>query len=319
MKAPDIPDNEASRLSTLQSLDVLDTAPEERFDRVTRMAKRLFQVPIALVSIVDQNRQWFKSCIGLDVSETPRDISFCGHTILGDNTFYIEDATKDERFADNPLVAGPPHIRFYAGHPLRAPSGEKMGTLCIIDSKPKKLSNDDLLALEDLAAIVDQELAAVQLATMDELTNISNRRGFNRLANNSLSFCQRQKLPATLLYFDLDAFKPINDNYGHQEGDRALLLFAEQLKGFFRESDVCARVGGDEFVVLLTNTDTLKAKNAITRFKKALSMAQQTLQLAYKLEFSYGVACCQTGQQSNIDQLIHEADQAMYQHKSAKR
>ena len=319
MKTPDLPGNEAQRLSTLQSLGVLDTAPEERFDRVTRMAKRLFQVPIALVSLVDQNRQWFKSCVGLDVRETPRDISFCGHTILDDCTFYIQDATQDERFADNPLVTGPPHIRFYAGHPLRAPNGEKMGTLCIIDSTPKHLDNDDLLALEDLAAMVEQELAALQLATMDELTDISNRRGFNMLANNSLRFCKRQTLPATLLYVDLDAFKPINDDYGHQEGDRALILFAEQLKHFFRDSDVCARIGGDEFVVLLTNTDKLQAKNAVLRFKESLSITQKTLQLAYSLEFSYGLACYQADQPINIDPLIHEADQDMYRHKKAKQ
>ncbi len=112
MRTPDIPENEDIRLKSLQSLDVLDTQPEERFDRLTRMCKRLFGVPIALVSLVDENRQWFKSCVGLSVSETPRDISFCGHAILGNEIFMIPDTANDERFADNPLVLNDPHIRF---------------------------------------------------------------------------------------------------------------------------------------------------------------------------------------------------------------
>ncbi|UGA37405.1 GAF domain-containing protein [Chromobacterium haemolyticum] len=112
MKTPDIPADEPQRLATLRALGVLDTAAEERFDRLTRMAKRLFRVPIALVSLVDENRQWLKSCVGMSTVETERDISFCGHAILGDDIFYIPDALADERFADNPLVTGAPHIRF---------------------------------------------------------------------------------------------------------------------------------------------------------------------------------------------------------------
>jgi GAF domain-containing protein len=134
MESPDIPSNEEHRLATLRSLGILDTSHEERFDRVTRMSKRLFDVPIALVSLVDESRQWFKSSAGLDTLETPRDIAFCGHAILDENIFHVPDATKDPRFADNPLVTGPPDIRFYAGRPLHAPNGDRMGTLCIIDT-----------------------------------------------------------------------------------------------------------------------------------------------------------------------------------------
>ena len=191
MKTPDIPEDEQTRLKTLKSLDVLDTIPEERFDRLTRMCKRLFDVPIALVSLVDENRQWFKSCVGLDVSETPRDISFCGHAILGNDIFTIPDAASDARFTDNPLVIDEPHIRFYAGCPLRSPNGSKLGTLCIIDRKPRTLSEEDLETLKDLAAMVERELEAVQLATIDDLTRISNRRGFMTLAQHSLNLCNR--------------------------------------------------------------------------------------------------------------------------------
>ena len=181
LKIPDLPDDESSRLTTLNALNILDTEPEERFDRLTRIAKRLFDVPIALVSLVDENRQWFKSCIGLNVRQTDRNISFCGHAILGDGIFIIPNALKDERFADNPLVIDEPHIRFYAGCPISVPDGHKMGTLCIIDRKPRQLSQEDLELLQDLANMVGQELAALQMATLDELTGIANRRGFKIL------------------------------------------------------------------------------------------------------------------------------------------
>lgn len=275
MKTPDTPEDETARLRTLRSLSILDTPEEERFDRLTRLAKRMFDVPIALVSLVDENRQWFKSHEGLNVRETSRDISFCGHTILGNKTFIITDTTKDERFADNPLVLNEPNIRFYAGCPLRYLDGSKLGTLCIIDDNPRTLSGEDLDALKDLAELVESELAAVQLATLDELTGISNRRGFITLAQNSLNICARQGISASLVFFDLNNFKPINDTFGHAEGDRALIAFAEQMKSTFRDSDVFARLGGDEFVVLLTDTSMELSEEIIKRFRQSLEIYNQ--------------------------------------------
>ncbi|MBT8242430.1 MAG: GAF domain-containing protein, partial [Nitrosopumilus sp.] len=116
------PDNEKERIKALTSLNILDTPPEEKFDRITKIAQIIFDVPIALVSLVDENRQWFKSCMGLSERETPRSMSFCAHAILNDDVMIIEDATKDERFANNPLVTGSPLIKFYAGKPLRDPN-----------------------------------------------------------------------------------------------------------------------------------------------------------------------------------------------------
>lgn len=139
MQAPAIPDYERQRLDALRRLAILDSSAEERFDRITRMARNLFEVPISLISLVDGERQWFKSRCGLDAQETPRDISFCGHAILGEEIFVVEDATRDPRFADNPLVLGDPHIRFYAGSPLHIAGGYKVGTLCLIDRQPRQL------------------------------------------------------------------------------------------------------------------------------------------------------------------------------------
>ncbi len=159
------PADEQVRLAVLRGLGILDTPAEERFDRITRLATRLYEVPIALVSLVDENRQWFKSRQGLDVAETPRDVSFCAHTILGDELLVISDAQLDERFADNPLVTGAPHIRFYAGCPLRAPDGTKLGTLCVIDHHPRSFGADDRAALQDLAELAAREIALGQVSS----------------------------------------------------------------------------------------------------------------------------------------------------------
>lgn len=158
MQAAPIPENEATRIASLRDLLILDTPPEERFDHITAFCSTAFHVPIALVSLVDVNRQWFKSCYGLDVGETSRDISFCGHAIHSDKPLVIEDATKDPRFADNPLVTGGPGIRFYAGQPLTLSDGQRVGTLCLIDRRPRRLDTDDLKMLSDLGRLVVREL-----------------------------------------------------------------------------------------------------------------------------------------------------------------
>lgn len=312
MKKPAIPQDEQVRLNMLRSLDVLDTQPDERFDRLTRMAKRMFGVPIALVSLVDENRQWFKSCIGLGVSETSRDISFCGHAILSDGVFVIPNTLEDKRFADNPLVLGDPHIRFYAGCPLIL-NGLKLGTLCIIDKQPRSFDQEDIEALQDLAAMVERELAALQLATLDELTNIANRRGFMVLAQHSLNFCARQKMAASLVFLDLDKFKPINDNFGHAEGDRALIAFATQMKNSFRDSDVFGRLGGDEFVVLLANTSKQQAEIIIGNLNSTLKKYNQDANRGYDIEFSYGIVQFNPENHSAIEELLANGDALMYE------
>ncbi|MDO8701262.1 MAG: PAS domain S-box protein [Undibacterium sp.] len=160
MQKPATPFNEIQRLEELCTLGVLDTPAEERFDRITRTAQKMFGVPIALISLIDQDRQWFKSRQGLAAAETPRDISFCGHAILGDSVFVIENADADLRFMDNPLVTDAPFVKFYAGVPLNGPNGYKLGTLCIIDHAARQFDPAAIAALKDLAAWAEAELAA---------------------------------------------------------------------------------------------------------------------------------------------------------------
>ncbi len=315
---PEIPLDETQRLATLRSLNILNTESEERFDRLTRMAKRMFNVPIALVSLVDEDHQWFKSCDGLNIIGTPRAISFCGHAILGDDVFLIPDAMEDPRFTNNPLVRGEPGIRFYAGCPLFAPNGQKLGTLCIIDTIPRMLSEEDLVLLRDLAAMVEEELAAVHLATIDELTGIANRRGFMQLGSHSLHLCARENLTATLIYFDLDGFKGINDSFGHAEGDRALQTFADQLRSVFRESDLVARLGGDEFVVLLLRRTADGTDNPIQRLTRALSECHRGNGADYRIRFSHGVVNFDADRHQDIEALLDEGDRLMYEIKREK-
>lgn len=157
MPAPK-PKNDQQRLKVLWQYDVLDTVPEEVFDDLTDLAAHICEAPIALISLIDEDRQWFKSKVGMTIEETSRDISFCAHAIASDGLFIVSDATKDKRFQQNPLVTGEPKIRFYAGAPLVTPDGHALGTLCVLDKAPRTLTTDQQQALRVLAHHVMTQL-----------------------------------------------------------------------------------------------------------------------------------------------------------------
>ncbi len=318
MKIPEIPSNEKERLVTLRSLDILDTPTEARFDSITRVAKRLFDVPIAVISLVDENRQWFKSCVGLDVKETSRDVSFCGHAILGNEAMIVSNTLEDQRFNDNPLVTGPPNIRFYAGHPIKALNGQTLGTLCIIDQKPRHFKSDDLTALKDLAMIVEREFAALALATVDELTSLPNRRSFLQLAQQSINQSQRENQAISLIFLDLDALKKINDLHGHAAGDHALITLAQHMKKTFRNADIIARLSGDEFVILLSSTTAKNAQLAISRLKDNLDLHNQTSLAGFDISFSFGLIELDYNKHQTLSDLLADADALMYEQKRNK-
>ncbi|MRW84047.1 diguanylate cyclase [Pseudoduganella sp. FT26W] len=319
MQIPEIPHNERQRLKTLHALQMLDTAPEARFDRITCIARRLFDVQIALVSLVDGERQWFKSVNGVDMKETRRDISFCGHAILQDDVLVVPDALEDPRFHDNPLVLRSPHTRFYAGCPLTMPSGHKLGTLCLMDRQPRMFSKEDRKSLRDLADIVVREMVSFNLATMDELTGVPNRRGFDHVAKQALNLCRRIGKPASMVFFDLNHFKAINDRFGHAEGDRALAIFADVLMEAVRDSDPVGRLGGDEFAALLIDAGNGVATEIIARLRLALKARASELRLPYVLQFSVGIVEYDASRYGTVAQMKDKADQEMYIDKSASR
>ena len=185
--APPHPQEEA-RLAALDTLEILDTMPEAGFDELTRLASQLCGTPIALVSLVDHYRQWFKSRVGLETPETPRDLAFCAHAILGEQLFVVEDSHNDERFHDNPLVTGGPHVRFYAGIPIKGASGLNMGTLCVIDHQPRRLTPDQEHALSVLGHQVE-----AQLLLRLRVRELERREEELRSQRDTLASVQRQK------------------------------------------------------------------------------------------------------------------------------
>ena len=255
MVAPPTPSNETRRLETLRGLKLLDTPPEERFDRVTRLAKQIFSTPIALVSLVDADRQWFKSAQGLDAPETPRNVSFCGHAILDDKIMVVNDAAKDQRFCDNPLVCNDPNIRFYAGYPLSAPDGSRVGTLCVIDRVPREISREQAQLLRELGRMVEEELVDAVLATNDPVTSLSNRNGFLMVAEHLLSMCVRTEQPATMLLVHFQNLQEIDNEVGRDAGDAASVQLAHHLLSTFRNSDLVTRLASDLYGVLLAGSD----------------------------------------------------------------
>lgn len=181
--AAPLPDNERERLEALQRYNILDTLPEAAFDRITRLASVVLKTPISLVSLVDGDRQWFKSHYGIDATETPKDMAFCAHTILQDEVMVVPNATKDRRFSGNPLVTESPDIRFYAGAPLATADGYNIGTLCVIDRKERiDVSSEDKALLADLAALVIDEL---ELRVAERKAVLANEAKSKFLANMS--------------------------------------------------------------------------------------------------------------------------------------
>ena len=281
MQIPDIPVDEARRLTALHATRLLGSAPEETFDRITRMAARLLHAPTALVSLVDKDVQWFKSRCGFEATGTARDISFCGHAILEHEPLVINDATMDPRFHDNPLVTGEPHVRFYVGVPLYSVDRMPIGTLCVIDRVPREVSSDDLDMLRDLARMVEQLIHHRQLATAaqalhshvlldtanpelsaaaeqvefllnhDQLTGLSNRQSLVRTIDEGLDEWHKQGTPPLVAAINLDKFKRLNESLGHHAGDQALVSITWSLQSVLRPGDLLARIGNDEFVVLL--------------------------------------------------------------------
>jgi diguanylate cyclase (GGDEF)-like protein len=281
MQIPDIPIDEARRLTALHATRLLGSAPEEAFDRITRMAARLLHAPTALVSLVDKDVQWFKSRCGFEASETPRDISFCGHAILDHEPLVVGDATLDPRFRDNPLVTGEPHVRFYVGVQLYSVDRLPIGTLCVLDRVPRQLDPDELDILRDLARMVEQLIHHRQLATAaqalhahvlhdaanpelsaaagqvefllnhDVLTGISNRQALVRSIGQDLPVWRTNGMPTLVASINLDKFKRLNEALGHHAGDQALVSITWSLQSVLRPGDQLARVGNDEFVVLL--------------------------------------------------------------------
>jgi len=317
MKFPGIPENEEERLKSLYLSDLLDTGADERFDRLTRIAKKVFQVPVVLISLLDRDRQWLLACEGLGTRETPRNISFCGHAILQEGPFIVNDAVNDERFHDNPLVIGEPYIRFYAGYPVHLPDGEVAGTLCLINSKPRSFNDDDIASLRDLAFIVEDEFKVIGMAMTDSLTGISNRRGFYATGEKRFRKLDKENVAFSLIFFDLDKFKPINDLWGHAEGDEVLKVFSALLYQHLGPGDITGRLGGDEFAVLIAHQ--AQADSFLHNLRNSVNEYNKESGKPYNINYSYGMLHSGNGRYQSLAEMLKESDEVMYSAKRRKK
>jgi diguanylate cyclase (GGDEF)-like protein len=280
------PYNEQSRLASLHALEVLDSAPEEQFNALVRAAAYVAGVPISLLSLVDTNRQWFKANIGLPgITETPRDAAFCAHAILQGDVMEVEDALRDPRFFDNPLVVGGPQIRFYAGAPICLDDGSCVGALCVIDRVPRKLTGEQLDVLRQLARAAAAALAGRQAiqqlretsgemhynATHDALTGLVNRSEFESRLRRVLQKAADDRSEHALLYIDIDQFKLVNDSCGHAIGDQLLQQVSKLFGAAIRARDTLARLGGDEFAIILEHCSAEQAQRVAQQICDAMA------------------------------------------------
>ncbi|MDZ7644597.1 MAG: sensor domain-containing diguanylate cyclase [Woeseiaceae bacterium] len=345
------PENESRRLAVLESYEILDTLPERDYDDIVELASRLCESPVALLSLVDGDRQWFKARKGLDDSETPREQAFCAHAICEpDSLTVVNDATADDRFRGNPLVTASPGIRFYAGAPLVSASGEALGTICVIDHKPRTLTDGQAAALRSLSRLVmsqfemrrslatmerlvlDQEGQVESLlqrevetrATVDRLRRESltdvlsglwNRRGLEQKLDGEFNLATRYQLPLSLMVIDMDYFNSYNDSFGHAEGDRALAILGKILKRTKRNYDVAARFGGEEFVIVMPGTSEQGARVLAERVRRNV---QRHAWPKRAITVSIGTASVDPGM-STGNALFEAADAALYDAKAGGR
>ena len=300
-----IPLDEEARLESLRELWLLDTEPEERFDRVTRLARRLFQVPIATFALVDSERVWFKSRVGLDFPELQRGDAFCSHAILTDGIIQVEDALEDARFRGSPVVKGPPGVRFYAGFPVRSLERRRVGVLGIMDTKPRLLDADDLKTFADLAKGVELELSATRGSTLDELTGMLNLRGFHQFADKLLKISARSGTPLSLLYVDVLNPKSASNA---REWESILKQVADTINQTFRQSDVLARIGSTRFCALLPENSDHAGETATARLQTAIRAWNMEPGIPFHLDVVASGARFDPANPAGLDQLMTRAE-----------
>ena len=325
------------KLARIPESEYFCTPIEERFERLTRLARRALDVPVAAVTFINSERQWFKSVTGWAISELPNAKSLCMTTVASGGLTVIEDTLSDPRTQAHPLVTGGPRFRFYAGHPLFDVRGEAIGTFCVFDQKPRRLRAADRQALKDLADITLRELASETLrsvhsemtsklsvarreAIMDPLTHLWNRRGASVMIKSSCEMADARGSRLAVALIDLDNFKRINDNYGHQVGDEVLRKVAGRLVGCVRGHDIVCRLGGDEFLLLLADVDEALAASIAERVRRGVTETSiPTRQGAIPVSVSVGLTLRDAGETSDADALIERADQGLMQSKSLGR
>jgi len=325
------------KIAGLHSQDLFYTPLEERFERITRVARRALQVPVAAITLLSDEKQWFKSAAGWGISELPRAHGICRFTVEENRLLTIANTLEDPRTAQLPIVVSAPHFRAYAGHPLVDQNNDVAGTFCVLALQPRELTAADRQSIVDLAAMGLRELLSHHLtdahlaltsklsvarreAMMDPLTRLWNRRGASMLLKAALAVADQRGTPLTLALLDLDNFKRINDSYGHQIGDEVLRKVASRLIGVVRNNDVVCRIGGDEFLIVMADTDAPAASNVAERVRRVITdSVVPTRDGAMPMSVSVGCTVRAPREDLPVDELLERADQALLQAKSGGR
>jgi len=349
MIRPPLPDDEGARQATLDAYRILDTPREAAYDDLVEIAAAICDVPMAVITLIDRDRQWFKAARGLDIEGTSRKIAFCAHAILRPHeTMVVPDARQDARFSGNPMVSGDAGVRFYAGAPLLAANGQPMGTFCVVDDRPRELAPAQRSALEALSRQAtrlmelhrvsrelrlqieergwyEQQLLHYQQelehqnadleeqSSTDPLTGLANRRAFSRTLDLAIGQAQALGSPLSVAIVDIDHFKSINDLHGHAEGDRVLQSLGAMLLATEAARGRVARFGGEEFVRLLPGRTLAEAAREAEYLREAVA----SMPTGLPVTISIGVAALHTGEDASS--LLSRADQALYQAKREGR
>lgn len=336
---PEMPIDEPARIAELKSYEILDTPVDGAFEDITRLAARYFNTPIAIVSLVDSDRVWFKSAHGLgDVKQIERGPGLCASAIMHDGCYIANDLREDPNSLANPLVASENGFRFYAAVPLKTKNGHSLGTFCVLDFKPHDFSPveaadlqrfgglvmaqmDNMLASREIASqantIADQNAGLYHAANHDALTGLHNRTAAAAFLaevqhDNDLGF------ETSILVTDVDHFKRVNDTYGHPAGDAVLVEIARRLKSMVRLSDYVVRYGGEEFLVILRRCPPAMANDIATRIRKA--MAATPIEIGEtSITVSMSGGLCHSAQYGKVEEMVRNADAALYVAKNSGR
>lgn len=334
MKAPARPANEANRLANLDRLSILYSPAEERFDRITRIARRVFDAPVALISFISEDKQWIKSNQGFSATETSRDISFCSHAILRGEPLVIQNAAKDPNFAENPLVTSSPGIRFYAGCPIKY-EDTSLGTLCVIDMVPREFKPSDVDALRSLAGWVENELKLKRMSVaqmellsklnsserrsmIDPITRVWNPGAMEDVLETEFSRAKRQKTPMALLRVDVADFEGIVRNCGEVGGDEVLREVAQRIRSCVRPHDALGRIADHEFLIFLCGCNAVDTRAIANRISARISdEAFDVADQNFQVRLNIGAATSKKVTELMLRKLKDTATAAMYEARQA--
>jgi diguanylate cyclase (GGDEF)-like protein len=310
---------EIERLAAVERYDILDTPREEVFDRITALACRVLEMPMAAFSAIDGHRQWYKASKGLAAPECPKNQTFCVYALTMHVPLVVSDARLDTRFADNASVGGEPGVRSYLGIPLTTRDGHNIGTLCAVGTEPRTFSEVDIANLTDLARIGMDALEYRLLANTDPLTEVLSRRGFKNEADRAVALALRHHHPLSAIALDLDHFKSINDTHGHEAGDRVISETVRACVRRARQTDIAGRLGGEEFAFILPHTDRAAATEVAEQMRETIeSLGVEHGSKSLRVTASFGIAALDHATR-DVEELLRKADAALYEAKAAGR